>query len=191
MLKSNKIIIISGASGSGKTTLVDYLLSFQNLNLKFSVSACSRNRRSYEIEGRHYIFLSLEKFHQKINSNDFLEWEEVYKNNFYGTLKSNTIDMLNSRKNILFDVDVKGAESIKNYFKEQALGIFIKAPSKTIARERLINRNTDSLSAINVRIKKIENEIKIGSNMDCQLINDNLEISKKQIYNLVKRFLES
>ena len=190
MLQSNKIIIISGASGSGKTTLINYLLSCKELNLKFSISACSRNKRVNEVDGKDYLFISRDDFKSRIQSNDFLEWEEVYKDHFYGTLKSKTIEILNSGKNILFDVDVLGALSIKKFFSAQAVSIFVQTPSISIARERLINRGTDSCNKIDIRIKKIKYEMSIGKKMDYQLINDDLESSKKNIYRLVKKFLE-
>ena len=186
----NKVIIISGSSGSGKTTLVNHLMSYSELNLVFSVSACSRPKRPLEIDGKHYLFLSIERFKEKIKKDQFLEWEEVYENHFYGTLKATTNEILNSGKNILFDVDVQGAQSIKSYFKDQALSLFIQAPTEKIARERLINRETESTSAIKFRVSKIKKEILIGEKMDYQLINDNLNESKNKIKKLVSEFLD-
>ena len=185
----NKIIIISGASGSGKTTLVNYLRTFSKFNLEFSISVCTREKRVSEIDGQDYIFLSIKDFKKKISANEFLEWEEVYQDCFYGTLKSTTISLLNAGKNILFDVDVKGANSIKNYFKEQSLGIFIQAPSTDVAAARLSQRGTEPLEAINMRVRKISQEILIGEKMDYHVINDDLSKSKKEIYDLVNRFL--
>jgi len=190
MSKLNKVIIISGSSGSGKTTLVNHLMSYAELNLVFSVSACSRPKRPLEVNGKHYLFLSIERFREKIKKDQFLEWEEVYENHFYGTLKATTNEILNSGKNILFDVDVKGANSIKNYFKDQALSLFIKAPTEKIARERLINRETESASTINFRVAKIKKEILLGEKMDCQLVNDDLNESKNKIKKLVSEFLD-
>ena len=189
MLKANKIIIISGSSGSGKTTLVNHLMSFSELNLFFSISACSRPKRPIEINGIHYFFISVDDFKKKIKTDQFLEWEEVYDNHFYGTLKNKTMETLASGKNILFDVDVKGAESIKRYFKAQALSVFVKAPSLKIARERLMKRQTESDSAIDFRIKKIKEEAVIGENLDHQIVNDDLADSKNQIKILVSEFL--
>mgnify|MGYP001299474656 FL=1 len=190
MLQSNKIIIVSGASGSGKTTLIKYLLSCKELNLKFSISACSRNKRVNEIDGKDYMFLSIDEFKSRIKSNDFLEWEEVYKDHFYGTLKSKTLEILNSGKNILFDVDVQGALSIKKFFSTRAVSIFVQTPSISIARERLINRGTDSFNKIEIRLKKIKHEMSIGKKMDYELINDDLVLSQKKIYQLVNKFIE-
>ena len=189
MLKTNKIIIISGSSGSGKTTLVNHLMSFSEFNLFFSISACSRPKRSLEVNGIHYFFTSVDDFKKKIKTDQFLEWEEVYDNHFYGTLKNKTMEALASGKNILFDVDVKGAQAIKRYFKEQALSIFIKAPTLKIARERLMKRKTEADSAIDFRIKKIKEEAVIGENLDHQIVNDDLADSKNQIKILVSEFL--
>jgi len=190
MLYPNKIIIISGSSGSGKTTLVNYLMLHTEFNLTFSISACSREKRPLETDGKNYFFLSVEQFKEKIHNNQFLEWEEVYEDHFYGTLKSSTMNMLNSGKNILFDVDVKGAQSIKEYFQDQALSIFIKAPTASIARNRLKQRGTESTNQINFRINKIQSEIIIGQQMDYQLINDDLSESKAEISGVVKNFLD-
>ena len=190
MLHANKVIIVSGASGSGKTTLVNHLLTYKiALNLDFSVSVCTRKKRQLETSGKHYIFLSKLEFKNKIESNEFLEWEEVYKDCFYGTLKASTYKILNAGKNILFDVDVQGARKIKDYFKNQAISIFIQPPSIDIAKARLINRGTDSGKELNMRLSKIKHEIELGQKMDYQLLNGELEIAQKEIHNLVKNFL--
>ena len=187
----SKIIVISGISGSGKTTLVRYLLDQKELNLAFSVSACSRKKRALEVDGEHYIFLSPSTFKNKIKNNEFLEWEEVYPHHFYGTLKYSANQLLASGKNILFDVDVQGALSIKNYFKSQACTIFITPPSIDEIQQRLINRNTESAADLNTRIKKMKQELTFGEKMDFQLLNDDLNIAKQSIYNYVKNFLRS
>jgi guanylate kinase len=189
MKKAEKIIIVCGTSGSGKTTLVNHLLSNKHLNLAFSISACSRLKRDMEKDGEQYIFLSLAEFQKKIKMNQFLEWEEVYPNHFYGTLKSSTEAILDSGKNILFDVDVKGALSIKKYFKDQACTIFIKAPSIEVIKKRLIDRKTESNQDLLLRIEKMESEIMFSDKMDYELVNDDLAISKLEIYNYVKSFL--
>tara|TARA_B100000579_G_scaffold307138_1_gene256914 strand:+ start:16099 stop:16674 length:576 start_codon:yes stop_codon:yes gene_type:complete len=191
MLDPNRLIIITGTSGSGKTTLINHLMSYPDFNLVFSVSASSRSRRPLEVDGQHYIFLSCEEFQNKISENAFLEWEEVYKDHFYGTLKDATINLLNTGKNILFDVDVKGALSIKDHFKEKALSIFIQPPSIEEAKERLIKRNTESLDQIDFRVDKIKHEIILGSKMDYKLVNNTLDTSKKIIHGLVNKFLNS
>jgi|TARA_B100002052_G_C15831235_1_gene575464 guanylate kinase len=189
VLKSNKIIVVSGVSGSGKTTLVTYLLSRKELNLEFSISACSRPKRPSEIDGKDYIFLSNSEFQNKILQDEFLEWEEVYTNHFYGTLKASSESILNSGMNILFDVDVKGALSIKEYFKERARTIYIQPPTISIAKKRLIERETESKEDLNSRIKKMEEEAIYGAQMDCQVLNDDLDLAKDTIYNYVKEFL--
>ena len=188
---SSKIIIISGSSGSGKTTLVNHLLDQKDLNLVFSVSACSREKRSFEQDGVHYIFLSEMEFKSKIKTNDFLEWEEVYPGHFYGTLKLSAQQMLQSGKNIVFDVDVQGALSIKSYFKNQARTIYIKPPSINVMKKRLEKRNTESSKDLKTRIKKMDSEILMGEKMDFQLLNDSLEIAKTRLYNYVKDFLKT
>ena len=189
---ANKVIIVSGASGSGKTTLVNHLLTYQSpFNLEFSISACTRQKRQVEINGKHYIFLSKLEFKNKIASNEFLEWEEVYMDHFYGTLKMSTYKILNAGKNILFDVDVKGAQKIKEHFKDQAISIFIQPPSIEIAKARLINRGTDLDKELNLRLSKIKYEMELGQLMDYQLLNGELDIAQKEIYSVVKKFLKS
>ncbi len=190
MSEFSKVVIISGASGSGKTTLAHHLLSCKDFNLKFSISACTRPKRDMEIEGEHYIFLSIEQFKNKIKSNDFLEWEEVYPDHFYGTLKSHTMSTLNLGKNILFDVDVHGAMALKQYFKNQALSIFIQAPSESIAKNRLLKRNTESSIQLEIRLNKMKEEILVGEQMDYVVINDNLNDSKHKVQEIIKEFLK-
>jgi len=191
MKKDGKIIVVCGTSGSGKTTLVNYLLTKKDLNLAFSISACSRLKREIEKEGEQYIFLSSNQFKEKIKMNEFLEWEEVYPNHFYGTLKSSTQVLLDSGKNILFDVDVKGALSIKEYFRDQACTIFIKPLSIEVVKKRLIARKTESNKNLLLRIEKMEEEMMLSDKMDYELINDSLVVAKSEIYNYVKSFLLS
>ena len=183
--------MISGISGSGKTTLVRHLLDQKELNLVFSVSACSRKKRALEVDGEHYVFLSKSEFEDKIKNNEFLEWEEVYPNHFYGTLKSSANEILHAGKNILFDVDVQGALSIKNYFKNKACTIFITPPSIEETQQRLINRNTETATDLHTRVQKMKQELTFGKKMDFQLLNDDLTIAKKSIHNYVKSFLKS
>tara|TARA_S200000501_G_C20867394_1_gene762583 strand:- start:3498 stop:4073 length:576 start_codon:yes stop_codon:yes gene_type:complete len=189
VLLPSKIIIVSGVSGSGKTTLVNYLLNRKEFNLEFSISACSRAQRPSEVHGKDYLFLSNLEFKNKIDCDEFLEWEEVYVNHFYGTLKSSAELILKSGKNILFDVDVKGALSIKKYFKKNALTIYIQPPSIEVATKRLIERETESKQDLNYRINKMQEEMKFGNEMDCMVINDDLELAQSKIYNYVKDFL--
>ena len=183
-----KLIIISAPSGAGKTSIVHYLL--KNIpQLSFSISACSRKKRDAEINGKDYYFLSVEEFKKKISSGAFLEWEEVYTNHFYGSLKASSEQILSSGKNILFDVDVKGALSIKSHFKTRAYTIYIQPHSIEIAKKRLIARKTESQKNLDHRIKKMEEEASYAIHMDCCVINDDLELAKIEIYNSVKDFL--
>ena len=189
MYNSNKIIIISGTSGSGKTTLVNYLLQHAELNLAFSISACSRPKRPLEKNGEQYVFLSEDEFRKKIKMDDFLEWEEVYPAHLYGTLKSSCETLLLSGKNILFDVDVQGALSIKSYFKDRSRSVFVQPSSITTTKDRLMNRSTENTKNLAYRIGKMKNEIKIGKQMDYQLLNDELDLAKSTLYSYVKSFI--
>ena len=188
--KENKIIAVCGVSGSGKTTLVHSLITNEELNLHFSISACTRERRKFEQDGKDYIFLSVPEFKKKIKNQMFLEWEEVYKNKFYGTLKNSTYELLKSGKNVLFDIDVKGALSLKNLFKDNALTIFVTPPSLEIARKRLAKRNTEELESYKLRSQKMDYEISFSNKMDVTIMNSSLESSKFEILNIVKEFLK-
>jgi len=188
--KENKIIAVCGVSGSGKTTLVHSLIANEELNLHFSISACTREKRKFEQDGKDYIFLSVTEFKKKIKNQMFLEWEEVYKNKFYGTLKNSTYELLKSGKNVLFDIDVKGALSLKNLFKDNALTIFVTPPSLEIARKRLAKRNTEELESYNLRSQKMDYEISFSNKMDVTILNSSLESSKFEILNIVKEFLK-
>ena len=188
--KENKIIAVCGVSGSGKTTLVHSLITNEELNLHFSISACTRERRKFEQDGKDYIFLSVPEFKKKIKNQMFLEWEEVYKNKFYGTLKNSTYELLKSGKNVLFDIDVKGALSLKNLFKDNALTIFVTPPSLEIARKRLAKRNTEELESYKLRSQKMDYEISFSNKMDVTILNSSLESSKFEISNIVKEFLK-
>ncbi len=187
----NKVVVVSGTSGSGKTTLVNFLLDKKELNLSFSISACTRGKRPLEVNGEHYMFLSKLEFKNKVQENKFLEWEEVYPNNFYGTLKHSTESLLLSGKNILFDIDVKGALSIKNYYGNRARTIYVQPSSIESIKTRLINRKTESQADLEERIKKMEQEISLGEEMDVKLINDDLDLAKFNLYKEVKSFLET
>ena len=186
--KKGKLIIISGPSGSGKTTIVKYLLTC-NLNLFFSVSACSRKKRKNEQDGIDYYFLSIDAFKQKIKADEFLEWEEVYEDNFYGTLKSEVINKINLGCNLIFDVDVIGAKSLKNLFMDQAFSIYIQAPSIKLINQRLVSRKTESDSQILFRVDKAKYEEKQKVFFDYILINNKLSITKKNALQRVKDFL--
>ena len=186
--KKGKLIIVSGPSGSGKSTIVRYLLK-QKLNLVFSVSACSRSKREYEIDGKDYFFLDVTDFKKKIEANEFLEWEEVYKNSFYGTLKNEVLNQIEMGYNIIFDIDVIGAKSLKKIFDDQALLIYIQAPSIKDISKRLNLRNTENSKQIFTRLSKAKYEDKEKSFFDYILVNSDLDEAKKNAIIKVKEFL--
>ena len=186
--KKGRVIIISAPSGSGKTTITKFLLS-QNLNLVFSVSACSRKKRKNEIDGVDYHFLTNKEFKQRIQNKDFLEWEEVYKNSFYGTLKNEVEANIKSGRNVIFDIDVKGALSLKEFFKKDSLAIYIDVPSNIIEK-RLRDRKTETEKSINKRLKKIKQEGVYKNKFDSIILNIDLKKSKKEVAAIVKEYLQ-
>ncbi len=183
-----KAIIISAPSGAGKTTLVNKLLEAK-LPLLFSISACSRNPRDGEENNKDYYFLSIEEFQQKINTQEFIEWEEVYKGNFYGTLKKEIERIWKKKKHVVFDVDVIGGVSLKEYFNEDALCIFIKPPNLEVLAQRLKKRNSDDKESIKKRIEKSFEEMKSMDKFDKIIVNDKLSTSSKDIIEIVEKFL--
>ncbi len=189
-MKKGKLIIFSAPSGSGKTTLVHYLLQHPELNLAFSVSAASRGKRPNEIDGKDYYFISPETFKQKIKNKEFVEWEEVYKNNFYGTLKSEVARLLNDGKNVIFDIDVKGGLNIKKQYPDNSLAIFVQPPSVSELKKRLQSRQTETPEKIKMRIAKAGEEMQYAKDFDVIIVNDDLEKAKKDAYKIVKSFIE-
>jgi len=189
-MEKGKIIIFSAPSGTGKTTLVKWLLE-QGLNLHFSISATSRQPRSTETDGKDYYFLSPEAFRQKITENAFLEWEEVYTDKFYGTLKSEVERILSEGKNVLFDVDVKGGLNIKKHFGVKALSIFVKPPSIEVLRQRLESRGTDSAEIIQERVNKAVYELTFAPQFDVVVINNKLDHAKQDCLKKIKDFLKN
>lgn len=183
-----KLIIFSAPSGSGKSTIINHLLSC-NLNLAFSISATSRPPRGEEQNGVEYFFLSPEEFKQRIANNEFLEYEEVYENRFYGTLKSQVEKQLSAGQNIVFDVDVVGGCNIKKFYGKRALSIFIQPPSIEELRKRLIGRGTDTLDVIESRVSKAAYELEFATQFDEIIVNDNLEQAKNKTLQLVRNFL--
>lgn len=183
-----KVLIFSAPSGSGKTTLVRHLLAFDELKLEFSVSACSRAPRGEEMHGKDYYFLSVEDFKQKIENDDFLEWEEVYKDNFYGSLKSEVSRIADKGNNAVFDVDVIGGLNIKKFYGNSALSVFIMPPSVEELEKRLKNRSTDDESAIKTRIEKAKFEMQFAQEFDVIIINDKLEKAKSEVEKIVRDF---
>ena len=183
-----KVIIISAPSGAGKTSIAHYLLS-RNNNLSFSISACSRQKRQHEVEGEDYYFLTVNSFKQKIAENKFLEWEEVYKNQFYGTLKSEIQRIWGLGKHVILDLDVVGALNMKNEFNKDCLAIFIMPPSIQSLKERLNKRASESADQINIRIQKAKQEISKSKNFDHVILNDHFEKACKEVEQSVKLFL--
>lgn len=183
-----KLIIFSAPSGAGKSTIIKYLLE-QNLNLEFSISATSRPPRGEEKHGVEYYFLTAEDFKSKIEKDEFLEFEEVYKDRFYGTLKSEIDRIINNGGNVIFDVDVVGGCNIKKYYGSKALSIFIKPPSVEMLRSRLISRGTDSPEVIEARVEKAEYELTFASQFDVVIMNDELEKAQAEALQIVKEFL--
>jgi guanylate kinase len=189
-LKQNgKCIIFSAPSGAGKTTIVHHLLS-KNLGLEFSISACSRDPRPNEVDKKDYHFLGIDGFKDKIKEQAFVEWEEVYTNNFYGTLKSEMKRIWSEGKAVIFDVDVIGGLNIKKQFGDNAYSIFVKPPSYEELEKRLRGRSTESEDKINQRMEKASKELAFSSEFDCILINDNLDEACVKAEQLVIDFLE-
>ena len=186
--KKGKCIIFSAPSGAGKTTIVHYLLK-ESLGLEFSVSACSREPRKNEINGKDYYFLGLEGFKDQIDKESFIEWEEVYTNNFYGTLKSEIERIWANGKSVIFDLDVIGGLNLKRIFGEQALSIFVKPPSYEVLEKRLRNRSTETEDKIQQRMKKANTEFAYAPEFDIILINDNLDEACKTAKEMVSEFL--
>jgi guanylate kinase len=184
-----KAVIISAPSGAGKTTLVNKLLKAK-LPLLFSISACSRAPREGEEDKKDYYFLSIEEFKEKIKAQDFIEWEEVYEGNFYGTLKKEIERIWKEKKHVVFDVDVIGGISLKDYFMENSISIFIKPPSMEVLSKRLKKRNTEDRKSIKNRLEKSFEEMKSIDKFDKIIVNDELSISSKNIIETVKKFLK-
>lgn len=178
-----KALILAGFSGVGKTTMAQYLLAYDS-QFSFSVSACTRRKRPHEVNGKDYYFFAIEDFRQKITQQAFIEWEEVYENNYYGTLKAEVDRIHTAEKIAIFDTDIKGGLKLKSFFKENALAVYIKAPSTDVLLERLKNRNTEQEAEIARRMHKVEETNKLVHFFDDVLVNDSLENSKKQIKQL-------
>lgn len=186
-MNSGKLIIVSAPSGAGKTTLVKHLLE-QSPNLEFSVSCATRDPRENEINGKDYYFISPEEFKQKVENQEFAEWEEVYPDSFYGTLKSEIERIWAKGKTVIFDIDVEGGVNLKKLYPENSLSVFIMAPSVKELESRLRNRNTESEEKLRMRINKAEKELLLASEFDKIIVNKNLEESKQEITDLVSGF---
>jgi guanylate kinase len=185
-----KLIVFSAPSGSGKTTIVRYLLAQEELNLEFSVSATSRAKRGDEIDTKDYYFLSIDDFKQHIKADEFLEWEEVYRDNFYGTFKKEVERIWALGKHVIFDIDVSGGLRIKRKFPEQTLAIFVKPPSIDALKIRLKKRQTESQDKINMRVAKASAELATAPLFDCIIENDVLEMAQKEAYTTVSQFIK-
>ena len=187
--KPGKLIVFSAPSGSGKTTIVRHLLAQEELNLEFSVSATSRTKRGDEINTKDYYFLSIDDFKQHIKEDEFLEWEEVYRDNFYGTFKKEVERIWALGKHVIFDIDVSGGLRIKRKFPEQTLAIFVKPPSIDALKIRLKKRQTESQDKINMRVAKASAELATAPLFDCIIENDVLEMAQKEAYTTVSQFI--
>ncbi|WP_445383411.1 guanylate kinase [Robiginitalea sp. IMCC43444] len=188
-MKEGKLIVFSAPSGSGKTTIVRHLLAQPELNLAFSVSATSRPRRPREKQGEHYYFMTISEFKKHIRDGDFLEWEEVYRDNFYGTLKSEVERLWKEGKNVIFDIDVSGGLRIKKKFPEQTLAVFVKPPSVDELKIRLKKRSTESDDKINMRIAKASVELATAPQFDHIIKNFDLDTALKEAEELVSDFI--
>ncbi len=189
MAKGGKLIIFSAPSGSGKTTIVRHLLKQPDLNLAFSVSATSRPSRGEEKDGQHYYFMSVPEFKKHIKNDAFLEWEEVYRDNFYGTLKSEVERLWAEGKNVIFDIDVVGGLRIKKKFPEQTLAVFVKPPSVDELKIRLKKRSTESEDKINMRVAKASVELATAPQFDKIIKNYDLEVALKEAHAMVKAYI--
>ena len=190
-MMKGKMLIVSAPSGSGKSTIVQWLMNeHPELKLYFSISCTSRAPRGIERDGVEYFFLTPEEFKAKIANNEFLEFEEVYENRFYGTLKQQVERQRETGQNVVFDVDVKGGINIKKYYGDEALSLFIQPPSVGELRKRLVGRGTDTPEAIEQRLAKAEYEMTFASQFDKIIVNDDLETAKQETLQVVKAFLE-
>jgi len=184
-----KLFVFSAPSGSGKTTIVRHLLAQDKLNLEFSISATSREARGFEVDGADYYFISLKEFKENIKSDAFLEWEEVYRDNFYGTLKTEIDRIWSLGKHVIFDIDVVGGLRIKKKFPDQTLAVFVKPPSVDELKIRLKKRKTESDEKINMRIAKASVELATAPQFDAIIKNYDLEVALKEAEQLVSDYL--
>ncbi|HET8808886.1 MAG TPA: guanylate kinase [Flavobacteriaceae bacterium] len=184
-----KLIVFSAPSGSGKTTIVQHLLKQGDLNLDFSISATSREPRNGETDGKDYYFMSLDTFKTHIKNDDFLEWEEVYRDNFYGTLKSEVERIWAQGKHVIFDIDVVGGLDIKKIYPERTLAVFVQPPSIEELKIRLKKRKTETEERINMRVAKASVEMATAPQFDFIILNNNLEEALNDAHKLVEDFI--
>jgi len=190
-MNKGKLLVFSAPSGSGKTTIVRHLLNKPELNLEFSISAATREPREGEVPGKDYYFISIEEFKKHIKAEDFIEWEEVYRDNFYGTLKSEIHRIWEKGKNVIFDIDVSGGLRIKHKFPQETLAVFVKPPSVDELKRRLKERSTETDDKINMRIAKAHVELATAPQFDRVIKNYDLDVAKEEAYQLVKEFIKT
>ena len=188
-MAEGKLIVFSAPSGSGKTTIVQYLLAQEELKLDFSISATSRKARENEVHGKDYYFLDLKEFKNKIKNDEFLEWEEVYRDNFYGTLKSEVNRIWAEGRNVIFDIDVVGGLDIKEIYPDKTLAVFVKPPSIEELKIRLKKRKTESADKINMRVAKASIELATAPRFDHIIINEDLNVALEEAYALVSDYV--
>jgi guanylate kinase len=184
----NKLLIITAPSGAGKTTIMRHLLDRFD-RLAFSISATTRNRRPHEVDGRDYYFISIDQFKQKIVEDAFVEWQEVYENQYYGTLKTEVERLWAQDKAIVFDIDVKGALNLKNAYPQQSLSIFVKPPSREALLERLSARRTETDESLRKRLARADEELAYENKFDIVIVNDILDNALQEAEKIVQDFL--
>ncbi len=184
-----KLLIFSAPSGSGKSTIINWLMQHPDLHLAFSISCTSRAPRDTEQNGVEYFFLTPEEFRERIANNEFLEYEEVYKDRFYGTLKQQVENQLQKGENVVFDLDVKGGCNIKRFYGDRALSIFIQPPSIDALRQRLVGRATDAPEVIEDRLARASYELTFAPQFDRVVVNDDLDKAKAETLAIVREFL--
>jgi len=184
-----KMFIFTAPSGAGKTTIVRHLLDKYNF-LDFSISATTRNKRPHEQDKVDYYFMSVDEFKDNVTNGAFIEWEEVYENQFYGTLKSEVERIWSNNKHLVFDIDVRGAQNIKRFFGDKCMSVFVRPPSVEVLIERLVNRNTETPESLQKRISKVRREMEYENTFDMVLVNDLLEVSFVEAEHIVETFIE-
>lgn len=189
--RSGKIIVFSAPSGTGKSTIIKRLSAYKDLKLGFSISATSRKPREGEADGREYYFISEDEFRRRIKTGEFVEWEEVYSGTLYGTLRSEITRITSAGKNLIMDIDVKGAINIKRLYSDRTLAIFISPPSLETLSQRLHDRRTDSEQTIRKRLEKAEYEMSFAPKFDTTVVNDDLDRAVETIHRLILDFIES
>lgn len=187
-MHDGKMFIFTAPSGAGKTTLVKHLLAKYD-NLGFSVSATTRSKREHEVDGKDYYYLTVEDFKTKVANGDFIEWEEVYHDQYYGTLKSEVDRIWDLGQHLVFDIDVRGAKNIKNLYPEVCMSVFVRPPSIDTLVDRLINRNTETEESLQKRISKVRKEMEYENSFDIVLVNDTLEIALVEAEHIVETFI--